>query len=342
MLNALTYVTRRCPRKCEYCALRDAIDVGPELNNEQWIHAFEILKELGVEFNLILGNECWLLKDDLITIMSQNKVPYALYTTCPEPLFTNYRDKMFQVVDNLSCGVDWPLSYLLKKKEQDMSDDEKKSLSAWRGFAWFKKHHPDMDCQGTITVSKKNALYVYDTVRELSELGVFVGINFIHWNSDGLFDFFPPRSVLKDWVFDDEYDKTMLVNVLNDVIQDPGRLQNPEMLQMDFDKMINMGWHCQGNPYGGPTIDADGSLRVCGYRKGKETSKFSIFDLPEKLEEWKKAVYTDAMNCPGCSWSYPWMFHYWEEKNGEMGNDVFVKHAGDHIPKKDWSERRIK
>ncbi|KKL79387.1 hypothetical protein LCGC14_2015400 [marine sediment metagenome] len=36
-------------------------------------------------------------------------------------------------------------------------------------------------------------------------------------------------------------------------------------------------------------VDADGQLRLCGYRRGKKVPEFSIFDLTDKkkFEEWK-------------------------------------------------------
>ncbi len=339
MLNALTFLTRDCPRACDYCAIRDAKDVGTELTTKQWKEAFRILKSLDIDFNLILGNETWLLKDSLIEIMQYNQVPYALYTTCPEPLFSKYRDKMFKVIDNLSCGVDWPLSYL-EKKDVLVEDSEKKSLDAWRGFQWFKKHHPEMDCQGTVTIHRGNVELLPSIINELSQLEVFVGVNFIQWNKDGNFDFFPPKEEL-DGLIISENSYAVLDEVFKQVLQRPGLLQNPEMLQESPIKLLSMGWHCGGNPYGGPTIDSDGSLRVCGYRKGYNTTRFSIFDLPQYAKDWQRAVYRDARNCPGCAWSYPWMFHYWSGRDSEMGNKVFTKHAGHHISKKKWAKRKL-
>ena len=339
MLNALTYVTRRCPRNCNYCALRDAKDVGEELTEKQWKKAFLILHKMGIDFNLILGNETWLLEDKLVNIMQKNKVPYALYTTCPEPLFSRNREKMFSVVDNLSCGVDWSHSFLAKKLHTE--DSEKKSWDAWNGFHWAKKNYPGIDCQGTITVHKNNLTQVPSIVRELTDMGIFAGINFIHWNSDGNFDFFPEREEIERLVFPDTDEMHAMVRrVLNIVLREPGLLQNPEMLKVDTKILLNMGWHCKGNPYGGPTIDADGTLRLCGYRKGTYTPKFTIFDLPEHWAEWRKAVKRDAMECPGCSWSYPWMYHYWKNKDKDMGTNVFIKHAGNHIEKEKWSKRK--
>ena len=46
------------------------------------------------------------------------------------------------------------------------------------------------------------------------------------------------------------------------------------------------------------------------------------------------------VNCPGCFWSYPWLFHYWQDRSDEMGKKVFVEHAGEHIEENKWSKRK--
>ncbi len=343
-MNALTYLTRRCPRTCDYCRLRDSNLKGPELTTEQWIEAFAILKKIGVDFNLILGNETWLLGEELLKIMKTNEVPYALYTTCPESLFSKYRDLYFSsgVIDNLSCGVDYSYSFLqqkLEKQGQFDTDMERKSYTAWQGLMWVRKQYPNVDCQGTMTISKDNFHLLPAVVKELQEIGVFCGVNFLHWNSDGNFDFFPDKKELVDYVL--SYVDILRVKEVINNIPYANFVQNYEMLKQPVEKLANMSWHCMGDPYGGPSIDSDGTLRCCGYRQGKETSKFSIFDLPEKFDEWRSAVFKDSFNCPGCFWSYPWMYRYWADNDSEFGKKVFVKHAGKHIDENSWSSRQI-
>jgi len=341
-MNSLTYLTRRCPRKCTYCSLRDS-NLERELNADEWIKAFQILKELGVDFNLILGNETWLLGNDLVKIMRTNQVPYAIYSTCPEPLFSKYRTQFFnpkdRILDNLSCGVDYPILYLIS--HELITDQEKKSWDAWNGLLWLKENYPSVDSQGTITITKENLLTVPDTIRELTRHRIFTGCNFIHWNKDGEFDFFPSKEELAGLLFTND-DKGLIQEILDIILADKVLLQNREMLLLDPEMFINTDWHCQGSPYDGPTVDADGSLRCCGYRAGKRTSTLSIFDLPERKVDWMSAVYHDAMECPGCLWSYPWMYHYWQDNDPEFGKKVFNVHAGKHISEDQWSKREIK
>jgi MoaA/NifB/PqqE/SkfB family radical SAM enzyme len=336
MINSLTYLTRRCPRKCGYCRLRDAKNVGPELLRTEWQRAFDILHELGINFNLILGNETWLLGEALLNILRTNKVPYALYTTCPEPIFSYYNRRFYEsgALDNLSCGIDFPP---LKVPVND--DSYRKSMDALKGFAWVKENFPNVDTHGTITVTRYNVKFIPKLLSLLSKMGVFTAINFVHWDKDGGFDFFPSYKEIRDLL---KFDEDELQDVIGQILEKPGLLQNPDYLKLPIPVLAHMGWHCEGNPYGGPSIDSDGKLRVCGYRRGKFTPELSIFDLPKKLDEWKDRVSRDAMDCPGCAWSYAWQYHYWiDSGQADMGVNVFVKHAGKHIPKDKWSKRTI-
>jgi len=305
-----------------------------------WIEAFYILKELGVDFNLILGNETWLLGHRILSILGRNKVPYALYTTCPEPTFSKYRDWFFsECLDNLSCGMDYPV--LPGFTIQD--DSFYKSVSAYKGFKWVKENYPFVDTHATITVHRKNLQYLLALAKQLIELKVFYAINFIHWNKDGKFDFFPKDNVISDLLFQPS-DYPLIQSTLNEVISFSGSiLQSPEVVEMvaKDPELLQMRWHCGGNPYGGPTIDADGRLRVCGYRKGIHTPQFTIFDLPHHIDDWREAVRKDAKDCPGCVWLYPMQFHYWNNTDASMGRNVFVKHGGTHIDKNKWSKRII-
>jgi MoaA/NifB/PqqE/SkfB family radical SAM enzyme len=349
MLNSLTYLTRKCPQKCSYCRLRDA-NIGPELSAEQWVKAFGILKDLGIDFNLVLGNETWLLRENLVVIFSKNKVPYALYTTCPPRIFNVWRDIMFGtgMIDNLSCGVDYPFTYLYKALMADAAspfknDMELKSFNAWNGLLWTKENYPKVDTQGTMTISRINYEMLEQTVGELSLAGVFSGLNFIHYDKDGGFDFFPAKEEIESMLFEKKH-LPLLREIMDKILfsREDYLVQNIAMLAEDVEALTDMGWHCKGNPYGGPTIDADGRLRCCGYRAGKRTPQFTIFDLPQRWDDWKEAVYQDAMECCGCFWSYPWMYHTLQDSDSVKVKDVFVKHAGKHIDPTKWSDRKIK
>ena len=348
MKNALTYITKACPRNCDYCDIASSRPLADELKVGQWIDAFKILKEIGVTFNLILGNESWLLGERLIQIMEHNRVPYAMYSTAPVNLFDKWHEKYFDgPIDNLSCGIDYPLSYLLMRASTEgvtMNDTENKSLDGWLALLKTRFKYPHIDTQGNITVHRQNYMMLPLTVAELKRFGIFTGINFIHYNKDGEFDFFPSKKELDDFLFKSTKHFINLNNILHQVLSSDHLIQHPEILDIqkgNLKYLTNMEWHCGGDPYGGPTIEADGSLRCCGYRKGKHTPTFNIFDLPKMKDVWREAVFTDAKNCPGCSWSYPRMYHYWIGRDPQFAQKVFTKHAGKHIPEDQWSDRRV-
>ena len=345
-MNAMTYITRRCVRNCSYCSAAKV--QKNEMNVAGWIEAFSILKEMGVEFNLILGNESWVLGEKLLPIMKTNKVPYALYTTAPPVLFNFMRQSYFESgIDNISCGIDYlpdkitgiTTSTILKSTEE-----WKKSMDGLTALLWTKKSFPKVDTQATITISKRNVMMISKIVEYFSNNGIFTGLNFIHWNIDGKFDFFPHAHelIMQGYMLDmsdipileDQVSKTLgLKNLL---------LQVPQYLK-NWKTLVRLKWHCQGDPYGGPTIDSDGTLRVCGYRRGNYTPNYTIFDLTNnKLrEEWKEAVWKDAQNCPGCAWSYPWTYKFWKEHDPEFGKKVFINHAAKSISEDKWSKRNL-
>jgi len=343
MINACTFMTRRCPRDCSYC---DASKVkkDDELDWMDWVQVNHILKKMGVDFNLILGNETWLIGHNLNRIMGYNTVVYALYTTCPPILFERYKDHFFTGnIDNLSCGIDYSMSYLLDKEKETYNDMEMKSTHAWFALAEVRKKYPHVDCQGTVTLHKQNYYQLPEIVRHLSEIGVSVGVNVIHYNKDGNYDFFPEKEFLNDFLFTEAHIEDLKKIFLETTAIKGALIQNKEMLQQPnlIKHMIKTDWHCQGNPYGGPTIDSDGSLRCCGYRKGERASQYHIFEMPKYFGPYLKAVYDDAMKCPGCFWSYPHMFHYWENHSPEFGKKVFARHARPELPESKWSKRKI-
>ena len=347
MKCALTFITKACPRNCLYCDVSSTKPLADELTVGQWIDAFKILKEVGVTFNLILGNESWLLGDSLLQIMEHNEVPFAMYTTAPPKLFDKYHERFFTgPIDNLSCGIDYPFSYLLQKQKK-LNDIEEKSLDGWLALMKTRIKYPYVDTQGMITIHRQNYDLLYQTVKELKRFGIFTGLNFIHYNKDTMYDFFPSMKDLRNFLFTSKKHRDNLYHVMKETLAIKDHLiQQPEVFTFEresLDYLLDMRWHCAGVPYGGPTIQSDGSLRCCGYRSGTRTPKFSIFDLTSKgsLQDWRLAVYDDAMQCPGCSWSFPRMYHYWNAMDHKFGEKIFTKHAGNHIPEDKWSSREV-
>lgn len=304
---AITYLTRKCPRNCDYCGI-----VSPNMNelpDHKWIAVWKILEDMGVKFNLILGNDPWILGPKLLTIMGKHELPYGMYTSCYPDIFFKYWNIFFgsyKPINNLSCSIDYPpdhygnVSYEVERKSRD----------GWFALKNTRKHYPDIDCQGTFTVTRENFDLMPETIEELTYYGIMCAIGFINYNRDGHFDFFADTDDLKHLLFRVK-DIDPLWEVFKQVRGKDLLIRNPHVLEREnLWKYLNMGWHCGGNPTGGPTIDADGSLRCCGYRKGTFTPEYSIFDLPKWEQDWQQAVFDDAHLCPGCNWTCARMYHH--------------------------------
>lgn len=328
MLSCI-YLTRKCPHKCAYCALRDSSLQRPELTTEEWKFVFDLLRDLGVEFHLLLGNELLMRSDivDIISHLNTTRVPYAFYTTCPLWLMDVYAQRLVDIgLTNASSGIDivpggdWPHAgiYVTRK-------------SAWglTGLKWFRDHGvPDL--QGTITVSKINTGRVVEVIERITKENVWCGINTIHWNKDGGFDFFPKRHIIENLLLtqrDIDYDAMAIKQAhLNGLLA----VQNPlEFWDAWREYGVRLDWHCKAFQI--ITVDADGSLRCCGYRKGRNSPCMSIFDLdtPSGMEHYYNLWEKDQCECPGCFWSYPWMAEHLltKESDRDYGLEVFKTHA---------------
>ncbi len=331
-LLSCIYLTRKCPMNCDYCSIRKTNLTRPELTVEEWKRVFDIFKNLGCEFNLILGNETMMLEYGLVGLiayLSQQKTKYAMYSTCPSELFNKLKQPLADAgLKNLSSGFD------SLKRNDSIGIKSKRGLA---GMIEMKRLVPGIDTQGTITISKINLDEVEDLLRTLTKNGIWGAVNSIHWDSDGKYDFFPPKEFLKDFMVDDREKFIKLCMRLKELtLKGEIMIQNPPEY---FDALakygLDMSWHCS-KPYI-ITVDADGQLRLCGYRRGKKVPEFSIFDLRDrqKFEEYKKVWKEESQECPGCFWSYYWMaenFICTDQK--EYGTKVFQNHYSRWYKKK--------
>ena len=306
---AILFLNRDCRRRCPQCSAWK--HSGPGLNTAQWESAIKIVEGLS-DFTLVLGNDPWLAGLNLTHLFNR---PTVVYTTA-------FRDKgwgpmspetaaILKSLGNFSVGYDYPGS-LLSNNETD--PNKKKARDAWLCAKEIRKH-PDPQVHTTeiyfsCTVHKDNADLVKLVYSDAEEIGAYVSYNFLNYATDDQFDFFPGKDVLGSWrVSPEQYDH-IRDWVLTRLWKGRFYIWEPFGIHT-FSEMTRMTWHCKGNPYGGPTVDFDGTLRVCGYRKGKRCSELKIWDLSSRsgVEKWREAVHKDAMDCPGCSWSCPMVYH---------------------------------
>lgn len=305
------YLTKKCPRRCEYCRIRDSKLQGEELTTEQWIEAFHILKDAGVEFNLILGNEPFMLKEELPKIIEGiQDINYGIYSSAPKELFDEYCDDVVNAgLKNFSIPID--LVNVDTEYKGDIKD------KGWQGLQNLltMKEKGVRELLGIITVHKMNCRNLVDIVKYVSQFGMTVGLNVIHWDRDGKYDFFPPKEELDGYILDED-DKLALMEQLKELLimknnKEVNIQNNANWFADIFRYLDNLDWHCTRDEI--LTIDADGSFRVCGYRKGQHVCRFNVFNFRENMDEFLEALHKDREECPGCFWSYPYLSEQWDD-----------------------------
>jgi len=338
-LLSCIYLTRHCPMRCRYCRIRDSPLIrGRELTLEEWIKAFDILKTLGVDFNLILGNEILILGYNLVQLLThlhKTNNSYALYTTFPKKLWEEYKFPLLGIgIKNISCGLDTLPELCTSEKLDDIQ------IKSYRGFEQLKwaERMGVPDLQGTITLSKLNLNYFPCIAQKLTEHGIWTGVNIIHYAKDDLHDFFPPREEIEDLLLTDKDLPLMREKAeeMKELIR-AGQVmvQNvPEFFDAGLEHGIKLDWHCKYLTI--LSVDADGTMRTCGYRRGNRVSEYTIFDLLSEdywhnfVRDWRK----DMQECPGCFWSY-WGLSEWyyERKLGgitDFGVEYFQTHKSEY------------
>ena len=320
------YINRSCPRRCDYCREREApLKIGRELTILEWKEVIRKLDDLGVVFNLFLGNDALLLGNNFLELVKflKGRTDYAFYTTFKPEIFEPLKNGIAKSgIYNLSAGIDF------------LSGDNElgiKGKDGTAGLLWAKKQGiPDL--QATLTLHKKNIDTCEEVVKFFSQRGIWNEINVVHWDLDGGFDFFPER--MEEYALEDNLKLRKLVKKLVNGMRSKEYLIHspPEYLLGLPQYGVNQSWHCRDTKI--ITIDADGTLRTCGYRPGKLLSEYTIFDLGNKisLEKYKELWKKDSQVCPGCYWAYTWFVEEFYNKYGaEVSDKVLQEHYYDYI-----------
>ena len=319
------YLNRGCVRNCSYCYERNAPLRGKELTEPEWERVITHLDSLGIKFHLFLGND-FLLSDRPLKLVKflKGRTDYAFYSTMEPKLFNKYKDRLLPAgLYNLSAGID------VLSGDGDIAA---KSIDGLAALSWLKQQGIP-DCQGTITLGKHNLSQSEAVVKTLSDRGIFVGLNVVHWNKDGGFDFFPPREVIKDYMLQDTKElRDLIKNLIVGLKSSEYLFQNPpEYLEAILTHGINLSWHCSQPLV--VSVDADSSLRVCGYRPGKWLPRYSVFDLGDRLplDKYAELWYEESSHCSGCCWSYYWQAQFTEQTNEYHKEQMFTIHYSPYI-----------
>lgn len=298
-------LNRGCPRDCPQCGIAD--NSREAMSVEDWIRALSILRdEFGAWFYLFLGTEPLLFREGLIDLIKwfhKEKLYYGFYSTSPEPLFSRYRQQLVDAgLQNWSSGIDG-----LPGMDMDPITD-KKARESIAGLQWMAER--GVQTHTLTTIHKKNLLQVPETLRWLQKNipGVQSSANFIEWRREPEMDFFSPKADMADLCWDGTPEEAQAVRSTMAEIKLLSRVQGMIIQTVDqyLDDAVHhyndLNLHCEGHI--GPAIDADGTLRLCGYSTGRKSQKWSVFDLPGNRHRFMEDWMVDLNRCSGCHWHY--------------------------------------
>jgi len=324
--SASIYLNRACPRKCPAC---DVVKGGfSTMCASRWMEAFDILRDRGVSFFLILGAEplVYPRRDllDLVSYWSREDFEYGFYTAAPLSKFEELKRPLIESgLLNWSSGCDFvPVVYDELKSEGKLSDLCIDLVENSEGGAELRKKAEDVlyamgemlslgisEAQLTITVYRSNIEFVPEMVQWMLDQfpsPLCVSLNYVNRGDIGLD--FASSGPSSDRFFLREEDATVFdefvskMDGLGEEYWD--RIQVPRSYL--FDRGLPLTLDRRGSPHYCPvSVECDGSMRLCGYRRGDGLDEWSVFDLADDdkflsfLQSWE----FQATHCFGCGWN---------------------------------------
>lgn len=320
-------LTRRCNLSCSYCNLIRDYDRMPdeykkiqyfkenELTGEQWIEIFDrLVKNNPNIFFVIYGGEPFVYEDlwKIIKHCNEKGINYTIISNNTNAV----QKKIYEVCEKcgpfkgFSSSVD-PIAVCDENIQTDFSKSEKgnssiakKSNSGLSRLIEMKQKGMIIDAVAEITVMKSTIPYLYDTVKKLSENGIYSSITTLDDAKNKYYDFtrvddmkelVPKDNAIKEQFDKIKADKTLLIHM-------------PELLDEIYKMLPSNGFcHLDKNVHN-VTIDADGSFRLCLRIRGVDcpTLKWDqIIDSNGIIQpQFKDVISRDIRRyCQGCGWT---------------------------------------
>jgi len=320
-------LTRRCNLKCDMCRISGDLNyvTMPKeyptsdyyYKNEQpgsfWVDVISrLLKHNPNIFIIVYGGESMLHPDIAMILkhLKTNNANYTMITNCHPTMDKLYKNLFKEVgtIKGFSASVD-PGFYL----DIDKPDDEQKK--SHYGFDMLKKLKDKgliTDPVAEMTVSKDNIHLVEESIKRLSEEGIYTDLTVIDIAMTNYYDFSTvtdPKLLVP---------KTQEVRDLFDRLKQSDYLIHMKKILLDgiYDIMpaeldCKLG---EGNLHN-ITIDSDDSCRLCLRIRGRFSTQFTLFDLfnPDGTDKISKLNFEQALAadkktlCKGCNWTCPIM-----------------------------------
>ncbi len=293
IINVGIRLTRQCNMKCMYCNIQNTS--RNDLNIEEWKKAVDIIKKLGAKEIVILGGEPTLYSNilDLIKYISkESKLTCNLTTNA----FDNY-ELVKQLLEN---GLN-SLGVSIDTLDLKNSISPLKAKNGLQLINYLKSFDIDFKIVNYTVLNNKNVNSITNLIKYMNDKNISSYILPFHWGNEGTFDH---RKNNEKFAFITENDIINYILTIDKIIEMKKagyKIKNSiEFLESSKNHIKNLDWKCSG--LSELRIDSDGKLVCCCDKVGDVNKKFTIFDLPEKLEEFYVSRAVDSENCKGCLW----------------------------------------
>lgn len=294
MFEVITWlVTNKCNNACLNCNFRNRTREPSENERLQALEIFGRWPKSDQRFVCLLGGDI-ICMDGISSFarkLNELNLPYGFQTAA-----THYErmQEVLPIIRNLSISVD------------AFVDDEYRFRKMLTGIFWAGAKrflNPDSDVHATITIDPWNIEKLSETIKILSQLGIWTELTFTHWKK-GTFDLVPERSIalsLGEYLNGsiqrasikmlDMKEQGYLIHSSADFIASWGRYAH------DLSWQCNGPWNC--------VVDADLTMRVCLHLPGNRVRKWKLSDLADPiswtvfLDDWRL---DQEELCPKCFW----------------------------------------
>lgn len=329
-------MTRDCNLRCLGCQIiNPKWKLGPVMSIKQIGKMIDIVyTKLNADFIPGYGGEPLILGKQklgqIIEILSSYR-PNKSYTIISNSVGLTEKDMDYYIskgLDSWTSSVD-----CLPKGETYDKYSKAKSQTGLEALLKFKEKNLRDVC-GIVTVTKKNLLQVPETVKFLTDRKIWAGLDFIHYNSPTRLNSLDNKCSYKHDMLDLVFKKNDIKdirNVANELItmKKQGALIFPtyEILEAwkNPNYSINLNWSCRTfDKVHSIMVDQDGSLGCCDQFVPPEIRKYSIFDMPQKWNDFSKE-YIKSVKDYDCKCF--WATHYClGQIQGKKGGIKYYQH----------------
>lgn len=329
MANIL--LTRRCNLRCDYCCIVRDYDSMPaaypaiehyhkhELLVADWISIISKLAKNNPDIFLIFYGGEPFLYDGLIDLISHCKKMGRNYTIISNNT-QEIQPRILElynatgVIDGFTASIDPDLAKYFKTGLPDKRHSLKKSFEGYQNLKKLKEDGIAKDVVAEITVTSENIFYLYDTIKILSDAGIYSSITAIDLKKSDYYDFstVTNKNLLleKNQKVVEQFDKikenkSLLVHIPELLIK------LYEILPCEMKCSIYEDIH-------NVTIDSDGTFRLCLRIRGIYTPELklnNIITMDGAIEPFlQSAMKKDYLDCClGCNHTCMLMSKFFSE-----------------------------